>query len=157
MAPSNGFTVKMHALRVKQTEDELFREIGDQFTSQGLYVRKMQNQPQLLKQYQLTGLDGDRGISYTAIVEREVSHQRAVRRAGVNRAGEVKLSGEPMPLPLRVAGGGCCPSARSAGPVRRRASRDGRSHAERGNEEERHHGGEVGKISSYSELSSWSL
>src|SRR5437764_15117588 len=59
----------MHALRVKQTEDELFREIGDQFSSQGLYVRKMQNQPQLLKQYQLTGLDGDRGISYTAIVE----------------------------------------------------------------------------------------
>jgi hypothetical protein len=66
---SNGFPVKMHALRVKQTEDEVFRELGEQFVSQGLYVKPMAKQPQLMKQYQLTGLDGDRGISYTAIVD----------------------------------------------------------------------------------------
>jgi hypothetical protein len=66
---SNGFPVKMHALRVKQTEDEVFHELGEQFVSQGLYMKQMSKQPQLLKQYQLTGLDGDRGISYTAIVE----------------------------------------------------------------------------------------
>jgi hypothetical protein len=66
---SNGFPVKMHALRVKQTEDEVFHELADQFQSQGLYVKPMAQQPQLLKQWQLTGLDGDRGISYTAFVE----------------------------------------------------------------------------------------
>jgi hypothetical protein len=66
---SNGFPVKMHALRVKQTEDAVFHELGEQFVSQGLYVKPMAKQPQLFKQYQLTGLDGDRGISYTAIVE----------------------------------------------------------------------------------------
>lgn len=66
---SNGFPVKMHSLRVKQTEEEVFRELADQFTSQGLYVKEMKKQPQLLKQWQLTGLDGERGISYTAFVE----------------------------------------------------------------------------------------
>ncbi len=66
---SNGFPVKMHAFRVKGSEEAIFRELMDNFQEQGLWMQTPTKQPQPLRQNQLTALDTDRRISYTAFVE----------------------------------------------------------------------------------------
>ncbi len=66
---SNGFPVKMHAFRVKATEQEVFEELLQNFQDQGLYLQTPEKQAQPTKQTQVTALDYQRFISYTAFVE----------------------------------------------------------------------------------------
>jgi len=66
---ADGFPVKLHAFRVKADQGDIFQELTDQFKAQGLYMKPMGNQPQPTQQLQLTALDYQRFISYTAFVE----------------------------------------------------------------------------------------
>jgi hypothetical protein len=66
---ANGFPVKMHAFRVKATEQEVFAELLQNFQDQGLYLEPPEKQAQPVKQNQVTALDYQRFISYTAFVE----------------------------------------------------------------------------------------
>ncbi len=65
----NDVPVKLHSLLVKGSREDVMIEILDHFRASGLYVEDPKKQAQPMRQLQITGLDQDRGISYTAMVD----------------------------------------------------------------------------------------
>ena len=66
---ANDVPVKLHSLIVRGRREDVMIEILDHFRMSGLYVEDPSKQSQPTSQLQITGLDRDRAISYTAMVE----------------------------------------------------------------------------------------
>lgn len=66
---ANDVPVKLHSLIVKGRREDIIIEILDHFRTSGLYVQDPKEQAQPMRQLQITGLDRDRAISYTAMVD----------------------------------------------------------------------------------------
>jgi len=65
----NDVPVKLHSLLVKGSREDVMIEILDHFRASGLYVEDPSKQAQPMRQLQITGLDQERAISYTAMVD----------------------------------------------------------------------------------------
>lgn len=63
----DGVPVKLHGVYVKARPEEVIRELVGAFQAAGLYLDDKQDQP--FRQLQVTAVDTDRGISYTALIQ----------------------------------------------------------------------------------------
>lgn len=66
---ANDVPVKLHSLLVKGRREDVMLEILDHFRASGLYVQKFSEQAQLTQQLQITALDEQRALTYTAMVD----------------------------------------------------------------------------------------
>jgi hypothetical protein len=64
-----GIPVRMQGVKVKSTLIETLMDLRAEFLKQGLWMEDFNKQPQIAAQTQITALDVDRFISYTALVE----------------------------------------------------------------------------------------
>lgn len=65
----NDTPVKLHAVIVKGRLEDVVEELYVHFLKSGLFMVPLQKQDQPLRQLQITALDHDRAISYTAMVD----------------------------------------------------------------------------------------
>jgi hypothetical protein len=68
---SGGVPVKLHAVRVKNNLRGVLDQVVDSFLKQGLYMQPLNQQAQLTAETQVTALDTERFISYSAIIRPE--------------------------------------------------------------------------------------
>jgi hypothetical protein len=65
----NDVPVRLHSVVVKGRVEAVLQEIYNGFLKAGLYIERPENQDQFFRQTQLTALDTERAISYTAMVD----------------------------------------------------------------------------------------
>src|SRR6185436_1201795 len=68
---ANGIPVKLHQVRIKGDLRDVVEDVAQDFAKQGLYMQPVLKQPQLTSQTQVTALDPNRFISYTALIQPE--------------------------------------------------------------------------------------
>jgi hypothetical protein len=66
---ATGIPVKMHAVVSKRHYQDVAAYVVKSFEKQGLYIAPPSHQPQVTREPQLTGLDPQRKISYTVILQ----------------------------------------------------------------------------------------
>lgn len=66
---ANDVPVKLHGVLVKGRQEDVLLEVIDNFRASGLYLEPPESQSQPMRQIQVTALDQQRAISYTAMVD----------------------------------------------------------------------------------------
>jgi hypothetical protein len=98
---ARGVPMKLRAIRVRRHAQEMVDLYLDAFARSGLYVPPPKHQPQLTRELTLTGLDTERLIAYTVIVQPNPDGTTSLMLGESNLAllGKTASSGQdPAPL-----------------------------------------------------------